>query len=80
MLQSNKFFKICHLMGMSIAQQGSGFPYFSQTAYKYLCNEDVSTLEVITADVPAPDVRNFLEMVHSYIPKYVCSHIITTSS
>ena len=57
-------------MGMSIAQQGSRFPYFSQAAYKYLCNEDVSTLEVITADVPAPDVRNFLEKVCTYLNMY----------
>ena len=69
-LQNNKFFKIGQLMGMSIAQQGSGFPFFSQTAYKYLCNEDVSSLEVIIADVPFPDVRDFLEKVVIYLHMY----------
>ena len=55
-------------MGMLIAQEGSGFPFFTQTAYKYLCNEDVSSLQVTIADIPNQDVRNFLEKVHTYIP------------
>ena len=59
-------------MGMSIAQEGSGFPFFSHTGYKYLCNEDVGHLDIIMPDVPSPDARNFLEKV----PMYACNHII----
>ena len=65
--QNNKFFKIGQLMGMSIAQEGSGFPFFSHTGYKYLCNEDVGSLDDITIeDVPSPDARNLLEKVRTY--------------
>ena len=54
-------------MGMSIAQEGSGFPFFSHTGYKYLCNEDVGSLQDIKIeDVPSPDARNLLEKV--YVP------------
>ena len=42
-------------MGMSIGQEGSGFPFLSHTGYKYLCHEDASSLDIITADVPCPD-------------------------
>ena len=50
-------------MGMSIGQEGSGFPFLSHTGYKYLCHEDASSLDIITGDVPCPDARYFLEKV-----------------
>ena len=48
---------------MSILQQGSGFPFFSMTTYKYLTNSDISGYEVILEDVPDPEVQTFLEKV-----------------
>ena len=32
-----KFYYIGQLIAMSISQEGSGFPYFSQSVYQYLC-------------------------------------------
>ena len=52
-------------MAMSISQQGSGFPFFSLTIYKYLSNTDISTYEVIIEDVPDPEIRAFLKRVSS---------------
>ena len=48
-------------MGMSIAhgQQGSGFPFFTQTTYHYLANKDPSKFQVILEDVPDPEVKGF---------------------
>ena len=59
-------------MGMSIAQQGSGFPFFTQTTYHYLASKDPSKLEVILEDVPDPEVRRFLAEVRMH----VCTHLI----
>ena len=70
--QSNKFFKIGQLMGMSICQEGSGFPFLSHTSYKYLSHKDVSSLEITTADVPCPDARYLLEKV---AVKSIYSHV-----
>ena len=53
-------------MGMSISQEGSGFPFLIHTGYNYLCHEDVSSLDIITADIPCPDARYFIEKVAIY--------------
>ena len=54
-------------MGMSIAQQGSGFPFFSWTAYNYLCGDSTNDLELTIADIPLTNARNFLEEVSKLI-------------
>ena len=56
-------------MGMSIAQQGSGFPFFGLTTFKYLSNADISSLDVVFEDTH-PQIREFLEKVW-----YVCKHM-----
>ena len=53
-------------MAMSIAQQGSGFPFFSLTTYQYLANKDIATFDVILEDIPNPEVRRFLAEVRLY--------------
>ena len=51
-------------MGMSIGQQGSGFPFFSLTSYKYLTKpEDISKYDVVLEDIH-PQTREFLEKVY----------------
>lgn len=56
-------------MAMSIPQQGSGFPFFTTTAYHYLASKEISKLEVILEDIPNPEVRRFLTEVRA------CVHI-----
>ena len=53
-------------MAMSIAQQGSGFPFFSSTTYQYYANKDIATFDVILEDIPNPEVRRFLAEVRLY--------------
>ena len=67
LFQSKKFFKMGQLMGMSISQQGSGFPFLSWTAFNYLCGDSTMDLEVAIEDIPLTNARNFLEEVSSYI-------------
>ena len=50
-------------MGMSISQQGIGFPFLNQTAFNYLCGDSTMDLEVAIEDIPLTNARNFLEEV-----------------
>ena len=52
---------------MSLAQQGSGFPFLSSTAYHYLANKDIASFEVVLEDIPNPEIRTLLARVcHGY--------------
>ena len=62
--QSNKFYKLGILIGMSFAQQGSGFPFFSPTCFKYLSNQDIANYEIDLQDVHQ-QTREFLEKVYN---------------
>ena len=68
-------------MGMSIAQQGSGFPFFSLTGYRYLCHQDTGSLDIILADVPLQNAREFLEKVwyayHGYRVEPLLKYMLT---
>ena len=39
-------------MGMSITQGGSGYPYFAPSMYKYICGEDVCSIEPEIDEIP----------------------------
>ena len=62
-LQNRKFYLVGQLMAMSIGQEGSGFPYFSRSVYKYLCGVNPMNIEVEVEDVPDFDVKNLLHKV-----------------
>ncbi len=51
-----KFFHIGQLMAMSLGQEGSGFPYFSPSVYKYLCGVAPKNIEVEEDVIPDYDV------------------------
>ena len=51
------------LMAMSIAQQGSGFPFFGISTFKYLCSKDIKEIEVAVEETPDPTIRKLIEEV-----------------
>lgn len=50
-------------MAMSLAQGGSGFPFFSPCVFKYLCGVDISSIPIQHNQVPDPDAMELLEKV-----------------
>lgn len=50
-------------MAMSLGQEGSGFPYFSDSIYKYWCGVDPMTIELDVDDIPDFDVKDVLLQV-----------------
>ena len=45
-------------MAMSIAQEGSGFPFFATCVFDYLCGKDVNDITI--DDVPDYEARDLL--------------------
>ena len=54
-------------------QGGSGFPFFGETTFKYLCNEEIDKLEVIIDETPDPDSRMLVEEVCYIFVVFCCS-------
>ena len=54
-------------MAMSLAQHGSGFPFFGKSTFRYLCGEDTANIEVVNEETPDPVIRNLIKQVHSYM-------------
>lgn len=54
---------------MSLVQGGTGFPFFAQCVYDYLCGKYVSTMIVGPDQIPDPEVTEMLRKV-IYDPIY----------
>ena len=50
-------------MAMSIAQQGTGFPFFGMATFRYLCSEDLKEIELLLEETPDPIIRKLIEEV-----------------
>ena len=59
--QRKKFFYMGQLMAMSLAQEGSGFPYIAPPVYEYLCGAQLSTIDPTVEDVPNLEVKSSTE-------------------
>ena len=53
LFQTNKFLYVGRLMAISLVQGGSGFPFFAQPMYEYLCGVD-----------PYPSMMSLIVMQH----------------
>ena len=51
------------LVGMSLVQGGSGYPFFAPSTFAYLCGEDPCTITVNENEVPSKEVCLTLEKV-----------------
>ena len=54
-------------MALSIAQQGTGFPFFGLATFKYLCSDDLKEIEVSVGETPDPIVWILIEKVRYMI-------------
>ena len=50
-------------MAMSLAQQGSGFPFFGNSTFSYLCSQDISNIDVAVDEVPDHETRTLIMQV-----------------
>lgn len=51
------------LIGVSIVQGGSGFPFFAPSTYSYLCGVDLCSIVVGRDEIPDPEVEKTLQDV-----------------
>ena len=70
------------LIGVSIAQGGSGYPFFAPSTFSYLCGKDVCSIIVGREEIADPEVEQTLQKVrytHAFFhirafffPAYFC--------
>ena len=51
-------------MTMSLAQQGSGFPFFGSSTFGYLCSKDITSIDVVVEETPDHETRNLIKKVN----------------
>ena len=54
-------------MGSSIAQGGSGYPFFAPCIFSYIAGEDLGDMKVAREEIPIFDVASALERVRMYV-------------
>lgn len=57
------FRKIGMLIGVSIVQGGSGYPFFAPCFYSYLCGADISSIIIGRDEIPHGEIRMILQEV-----------------
>lgn len=57
------FFKIGMLMGVLLAQGGSGFPFFAPSQYQYICSGDVRSVAAGRSEVPHQHIDDVIDKV-----------------
>jgi hypothetical protein len=50
-------------MGMSLVQNGSGFPFFAPCVYSYLTGASMSSIRVEQEEIPDTAVKRMLQKV-----------------
>ena len=74
--QERKFYYVGQLVAMSLAQGGSGFPFFAPSVFKYLKGDSIYGISVPVCEVPDMEVRAVLEKVQSSIScLQLCVHV-----
>ena len=61
--QSNTYYKIGYLMGTSLMQCGSGYPFFNVAVYDYICGKDTNSLFVDYSTIPSDTFREIVGKV-----------------
>ena len=62
-MQEGFFKKIGILVGMSIIQGGSGYPFFSPSVYEYICGKELDTIRPALEEVPNLSLQAMLSQV-----------------
>ena len=73
-LQEGVFFKIGMLMGVSLVQGGSGFPFFAPSQYQYICSGDVRSVVVGRSEVPHQQIDDAIDKVCDFYLLCVLSY------
>jgi hypothetical protein len=55
------------VVGVSLVQGGSGYPFFAPAVYSYLCGQDISRIKVEIGEIPDLELKDFLEKVRVLI-------------
>ena len=55
--QAGDFKRIGILVGMSLVQGGSGFPFFAPAMYDYMCGKDVCSLVPTVDEIPDAQLK-----------------------
>ena len=58
--QNNTFYSTGILMAMSVVQASTGFPYFSNAMYQYMCNNPV---HLNVDEIPDQEAKQFAQQV-----------------
>ena len=67
-IQNGDFKQIGILMGMSLTQGGSGYPFFAPAIYQYVCGCDVCSIVPTVDEIPDLELKTVLVEV--------CVHIV----
>ena len=65
--QSGDFKRIGILVGMSLIQGGSGFPFFAPSMYDYICGKDICDIKPTIEEVPDAQLKATLTEVHLHV-------------
>ena len=65
LMQDGLYKRIGVLVGMSLVQGGSGYPFFAPAVYDYLTGKDVCSISPGINEIPDFDVINCIEKVLS---------------
>ena len=57
------FRKLGVIVGVSLVQGGSGYPFLAPSVYSYLCGQDISRIKVEVGEIPDLELKYFLEKV-----------------
>ena len=62
-VKSGDFKRIGILVGMSLVNGGSGFPYFAPALYSYISGQEVQSIVVTVGEVPNAELHSVLVKV-----------------
>lgn len=62
-LQEGLFRKVGMLMGISIVQGGSGYPFFAPSTFSYLCGNDLPSIAVGRNEIADSNVEHMLQEI-----------------
>ena len=48
------------LVGMSLVQEGSGYPFFAPAIYEYICGQDIGSISPTVDEIPNAQLKTTL--------------------
>lgn len=78
------------LIGMSLVQGGSGFPFFAPSVYEYICGKELCSITIGRDEIPCSEVNNTLTKVmycvgntasiSTSIQEFICLRVLASYS